>query len=211
MPPLANERSSSGARLASSVTTTTRASGRIVRSSSGSTVAARSTSDATAPGAPLDVEGGTGQLRKSDLSSRGIIESVEVHFEHGPFLFLQEDFAADPVRFVSDLDAFVAAQTPVLEELNLAPRNAVGHYQARLLCWLNGLTRFWHNPHGLLLHSNPYTIFLRVEPRRVCQGWVDFLSRRPVRLPEEDQEAILEQYREDRAFVEDYSQKGQWV
>ncbi len=159
----------------------------------------------------LDVEGGTGQLRKSDLSSRGIIESVEVHFEHGPFLFLQEDFAADPVRFVSDLDAFVAAQTPVLEELNLAPRNDVGHYQARLLCWLNGLTRFWHNPHGLLLHSNPYTIFLRVEPRRVCQGWVDFLSRRPVRLPEEDQEAILEQYREDRAFVEDYSQKGQWV
>ena len=150
-----------------------------------------------------------GFFYREDFLFRPIIELVNDYFQYAPFIYTQEELRDDLPNFLSDLQEYMGGTPPSVDELKYHLRNkGVGHYQGALLRYVNRFSHSRFNPNGLLPLSNKYTVHLRIDPRRICQEWLAFLSDRPIQFSEQQNQGILDHYAEDWSFIQNLAKRG---
>jgi len=145
-----------------------------------------------------------GFLSKEDFLFRPIVGFVSEYFQHAPFIYTQEELRDDLPNFLSDLQGYMGGTPPSVDEIKFHLRNkGVGYYQGALLRYINRFSHSQFNPDGLLPLTNKYTMHLRIDPRRICQEWLAFVSDRPIRFSEQQNQEVLNYYAEDWSFIQD--------
>ncbi|ADE15278.1 hypothetical protein Nhal_2181 [Nitrosococcus halophilus Nc 4] len=145
----------------------------------------------------FDINNDRGFMKKDQFLYKNRIDSITKHFGDIPFTFLQDEIKKDLQCLLKDIEKFIGAAAPKLEEINMQFMNTgVSYYQAKVLRWLNQFAHSHLNPDGRFKIKNAFTSAFRLEPRQFSQHWLGFLPDKDF-LTSEQRQKIIEYYKED--------------
>lgn len=143
----------------------------------------------------------TGYMKIDDFRFSLKVDAVERYFGRSPFVFFQEELHAGIDALLSDMEKFIGGAAPDKSEIKSKKYNqSVKYHPAKLLRFLNKYSRSELNPQGRLPLYHQRLVRLKMDPRSICQYWLQFAPNRPMITPEVS-EFIDSLYQEDWKLV----------
>lgn len=151
----------------------------------------------------FDIENNKGLIKREDLIFTDILDEIRKNFKKPIFVFTQEQIRNDLGGLLKELECLIGGKAPSLDKvLGVSKNVGVGYYQAKILRVLNRFSRSYLNPRGILRLNNKFTTMLHLNPGRLCQNRLAFLSKKKLTIPKEIEDRISDYYKEDWANIE---------
>lgn len=154
-----------------------------------------------------DLETDSGIIKKDDIKFMELIQFIEEIFEHKPFVFSMEELFGDLPLFLKKLESIFDEKAPTAPPIKGIVNEGVRYWQGKLLRSLNIIDKkpgSYINSNGLFALTNNLTLWLRLDPRTLCQKKLRFLSKKQIQFSKEDSELIDRYYKEDWEASKNY-------
>jgi hypothetical protein len=150
----------------------------------------------------FDPQNDTGYMKIDDFRFALKVGAVQRYFGRSPFVFFQEELHRDIEALLGDMEDFIGGTAPAKSQIkNKKYNQSVKYHPAILLRFLNRYSRSELNPQGRLPLYHQRLVRLKMDPRSICQNWLQFAPNRPIITPEVS-EVIDSLYQEDWNLVQ---------
>lgn len=149
----------------------------------------------------FDIEHDHGFMKIEDFLFKKKVDDVYECFDHLPFVILHEDILKDLEGLTKRIQGFIGGEAPDIHRISRRKHNkSVGYYPAKVLRYLNRISKSELNPNGKYDLYNWRFKRYGVDPRSLCQYRLNFLPEKSF-ISDSLRKSIDEYYGDDWAYV----------